>query len=74
MGAPITQHQVDTNLEHAVENGYFVSTDDWTVAEIVTDLQCYSSDFDSTNTTAEELTPFVQNWYDRRKAIVTSKE
>lgn len=63
----VTQEVVNENLEHAVENGYFLTLTEWTVAEIVHDLMCYSVDCE--NSTVEDLTPFVQTWYAARRMV-----
>lgn len=62
----ITQGDVNANLGHALENGYFHDLSKWTVAEIVTDLQAYAEDCE--DVPDEVLTPLVQVWYDAHKS------
>ncbi len=63
--APVTQAVVNENLDHAVNNGYFLDLSEWSVLEIVGDLMLYSVDCE--NSSIEELTPLVQTWYDARR-------
>lgn len=60
----VTQAVIDTNMAHAVDNGYFGDIAEWTVELIVADLLAYAVDCEDSS--AEELTPFVQTWYDAR--------
>lgn len=60
----ITQEVVDDNLTCAQENGYFTDLSEWTVDEIVIDLQCYSVDCE--DAPDDVLTPLVKAWYDAR--------
>jgi hypothetical protein len=68
----ITQEVVNENLEHALDNGYFLNAAEWSVLEIVGDLLIYSVDCE--NSSIEELTPFVKIWYDARLALSNQPE
>lgn len=60
----VTQEIVNENLEHAIDNGYFLDLSKHTVADIVADLREYS--FDCGGEPDEVLTPLVKTWYDAR--------
>lgn len=58
----IAQADIDCELAHARENGFFTDMAKCTVAEIVLDLQTYSQTCEGEPD--EVLTPLVQAWYD----------